>query len=108
MFGNFSMILPRMPIHLSSIQTGLSAQMRKSRSRILVRTRTALGDEFVLICEIRYQSDLSNVCTGMHLADATIFLTCAMSLAVFETKPIIDSAIVEHDIELTSGVIRHR
>lgn len=37
------MILPRM-IHLSSIQTGLSAQMTKSWSRVLVRTRTAFGD----------------------------------------------------------------
>jgi len=47
-------------------------------------------------------------CPGMHFADAAIFLTCAMSLAVFDiSKPMIDGQPMEQVVEMTSGVISH-
>ncbi|PCH44802.1 cytochrome P450 [Wolfiporia cocos MD-104 SS10] len=48
------------------------------------------------------------ICPGMHLAEATIFLVCAMSLAVFDiAKPVEDGSIVDPDIEYTSGTLSH-
>ncbi|KZT12902.1 cytochrome P450 [Laetiporus sulphureus 93-53] len=47
-------------------------------------------------------------CPGLQFADASIFVSCAMSLAVFEIfKPVVDGVVVEPTIECTSGVISH-
>ncbi|PCH44805.1 cytochrome P450 [Wolfiporia cocos MD-104 SS10] len=48
------------------------------------------------------------ICPGLHLAEASIFLSCAMSLAVFDiSKPVKNGVVVEPDIEYTSGTISH-
>ena len=45
--------------------------------------------------------------TGMNLADASIFISCAMSLAVFNvSKPIENGRVVEPVYSFTSGTIR--
>ncbi|KAF9812628.1 hypothetical protein IEO21_06099 [Rhodonia placenta] len=45
---------------------------------------------------------------GMHFADAAVFMTCAMSLAVFDiTKPVVDDVIIEPAVEMSSGIISH-
>lgn len=44
---------------------------------------------------------------GMYLADATVFLSVAMSLAVFDIrKPLADGVEVQPNVDFTSGVIR--
>ena len=44
----------------------------------------------------------------MYLADATVFLAVAMSLAVFDIrKPVVNGVEVQPNIEFTSGVIRY-
>ncbi|PCH44804.1 cytochrome P450 [Wolfiporia cocos MD-104 SS10] len=51
---------------------------------------------------------VSELLLGMHLADATLFIVCAMSLAVFNiTKPIENGAVIEPEIEYTNGTISH-
>ncbi|PCH41346.1 cytochrome P450 [Wolfiporia cocos MD-104 SS10] len=48
------------------------------------------------------------VCPGLHLAEASIFLSCAMSLAVFHiSKPVIDGVTVEPEIKYSSATISH-
>ncbi|CCM03391.1 uncharacterized protein FIBRA_05521 [Fibroporia radiculosa] len=48
------------------------------------------------------------VCPGADFADAVIFETCAVSLAVYNvSKPIKDGVTVEPSMEMTSGVIVH-
>lgn len=44
---------------------------------------------------------------GMHLADASLFLTVAMTLAAFDiTKTIENGQVIEPVIKYTSGTIR--
>lgn len=44
---------------------------------------------------------------GLFLADASVFLSCAMTLAVFNvTKAVENGKIIEPEVEYTSGVIR--
>ncbi|KZT72683.1 cytochrome P450 [Daedalea quercina L-15889] len=48
------------------------------------------------------------ICPGMYLADATVFLAVAMSLAVFDIrKPAADGVEMQPNVEFTSGVISH-
>ncbi|PCH41344.1 cytochrome P450 [Wolfiporia cocos MD-104 SS10] len=48
------------------------------------------------------------ICPGLHLAEASIFLSCAMSLAVFHiSKPVIDGVTVEPEIKYSSATISH-
>ncbi|OCH95986.1 cytochrome P450 [Obba rivulosa] len=48
------------------------------------------------------------ICPGLHMADASLFLSCAMSLAVFDISKIIeDGKVIEPVIEYTSGTISH-
>ncbi|GBE79386.1 hypothetical protein SCP_0205840 [Sparassis crispa] len=48
------------------------------------------------------------ICPGIHLAEASVFIHCAMSLAVFNiSKPVLDGAVLEPNIEFTSGMICH-
>jgi len=47
-------------------------------------------------------------CPGLHFADAAIFITCAMSLAVFDiSKPVVNDVPIEQAIEMSSGIISH-
>ncbi|KAG6919294.1 hypothetical protein DXG01_007426 [Tephrocybe rancida] len=48
------------------------------------------------------------ICPGMHLADASVFISCAMSLAVFDiSKSVENGVIVEPVHENTDGTISH-
>ncbi|TFK56140.1 cytochrome P450 [Heliocybe sulcata] len=49
------------------------------------------------------------VCPGMKLADASIFISCAMSLAVFDIAKAVDAcgAVLEPTVDYTSGTISH-
>ncbi|OCH95985.1 cytochrome P450 [Obba rivulosa] len=48
------------------------------------------------------------ICPGLHLADASIFLSCAMSLAAFKISKVVeDGKVIEPAIEYTSGTISH-
>jgi hypothetical protein len=43
----------------------------------------------------------------MHLADISLFLACAMSLAVFDVTPVIENgSAVLPEVQYTSGTIR--
>ncbi|PCH44328.1 cytochrome P450 [Wolfiporia cocos MD-104 SS10] len=47
-------------------------------------------------------------CPGAHLAEASIFLMCAMSLAVFDiAKPVGNGVVLEPKIEYTGGTVSH-
>ncbi|KAH9938483.1 cytochrome P450 [Fomitopsis serialis] len=48
------------------------------------------------------------VCPGSQLAETSLFLICALSLAVFDiAKPIVDGNVVEPSLEYTTGTISH-
>jgi hypothetical protein len=47
---------------------------------------------------------VTRVCPGRLLADASIFISCALSLAVFNIRPSKDAATV--DVEQMPGIIR--
>ncbi|KAI0938473.1 hypothetical protein AcV5_000150 [Taiwanofungus camphoratus] len=48
------------------------------------------------------------ICPGMYLADASVFLSCVMSLAAFDiSKPVENGQIVEPVIEYSTGTISH-
>jgi len=47
-------------------------------------------------------------CPGTHLADASAFIACAMSLAVFEiSKSVENGIVIEPVLESTTGTISH-
>ncbi len=46
--------------------------------------------------------------TGLHLADASVFISCAMSLAVFDISKCVENGVVVEPLhEQTSGTIRY-
>ncbi|KAG5716246.1 O-methylsterigmatocystin oxidoreductase [Termitomyces sp. T112] len=48
------------------------------------------------------------ICPGLHLADASIFISCVMSLAVFDiTKSIENGVVIEPVHDHTEGTISH-
>ncbi|EIM85529.1 cytochrome P450 [Stereum hirsutum FP-91666 SS1] len=48
------------------------------------------------------------ICPGLNLADASVFISCAMTLAVFDiTKAVENGDVVEPEVEYTSGTISH-
>ncbi|KAI0945621.1 hypothetical protein AcW1_001797 [Taiwanofungus camphoratus] len=48
------------------------------------------------------------ICPGMHLAEASVFLLCAMSLAAFHiSKPVQDGQVIDPVIEYSTGAISH-
>lgn len=48
------------------------------------------------------------ICPGMHLAEASLFLTIAMSLSVFDIKKKVENGIAITPVhENTSGIIRY-
>ncbi|KAF9076562.1 cytochrome P450 [Rhodocollybia butyracea] len=48
------------------------------------------------------------ICPGMHLADASVFISCAMSLAVFDISKCVENGVtVEPVNDRTSGTISH-
>ncbi|UQC87728.1 cytochrome P450 CYP2 subfamily, partial [Colletotrichum lupini] len=48
------------------------------------------------------------ICPGRILADNSIFLNIAQSLAVYDfAKPIVDGKVVEPEVRFTTGVISH-
>jgi hypothetical protein len=51
---------------------------------------------------------LARICPGLHLADATVFISCAMTLAAFDvTKTIENGVVIEPVHESTTGTIRY-
>ncbi|KIP11879.1 hypothetical protein PHLGIDRAFT_124541 [Phlebiopsis gigantea 11061_1 CR5-6] len=48
------------------------------------------------------------ICPGLHLADASVFISCAMTLATFDVSKIIENGKpVEPKVEYTTGTISH-
>lgn len=48
------------------------------------------------------------ICPGLHLADASVFISCAMSLAVFDISKCIENGIIIEPVhENTTGTISH-
>ncbi|KAF8631286.1 hypothetical protein AX15_002609 [Amanita polypyramis BW_CC] len=48
------------------------------------------------------------ICPGMHLADVSVFVSCALSLAVFDiTKYVENGVVVEPVHDFTTGTISH-
>ncbi|KAJ7067957.1 cytochrome P450 [Mycena amicta] len=48
------------------------------------------------------------ICPGMHLADASLFISCAMSLAVFEVSKFVENGQVIQPVHAnTTGTISH-
>ncbi|EPQ59616.1 cytochrome P450 [Gloeophyllum trabeum ATCC 11539] len=49
------------------------------------------------------------ICPGMNLADASIFISCAMSLAAFDIAKVVDASgnVLEPVLDNTSGTISH-
>ncbi|KII91146.1 hypothetical protein PLICRDRAFT_51332 [Plicaturopsis crispa FD-325 SS-3] len=48
------------------------------------------------------------ICPGMHLAEDSLFIACAMSLAVFDiTKAVENGIVVEPIVDMTQGNISH-
>ncbi|KII90751.1 hypothetical protein PLICRDRAFT_174122 [Plicaturopsis crispa FD-325 SS-3] len=48
------------------------------------------------------------ICPGLNLADASVFISCAMSLAVFSvTKAVEDGVVIEPVVDKTPGTISH-
>nr|BAK09523.1 cytochrome P450 [Postia placenta] len=48
------------------------------------------------------------ICPGMYLADASLFISCAVSLAVFDISKVVrDGKVIEPVIDYTSGTISH-
>ncbi|THH18030.1 hypothetical protein EW146_g2895 [Bondarzewia mesenterica] len=51
---------------------------------------------------------ISSICPGMHLADASVYISCAMALAVLDiTKAVENGVVVEPVNEYTNGTISH-
>ncbi|EGO01616.1 hypothetical protein SERLA73DRAFT_166166 [Serpula lacrymans var. lacrymans S7.3] len=48
------------------------------------------------------------ICPGLHLADASVFISCAMSLAVFNiSKAVVNGVEVTPEVDPSSGTISH-
>ncbi|KAG1855196.1 hypothetical protein DFJ58DRAFT_660023, partial [Suillus subalutaceus] len=48
------------------------------------------------------------LCTGIHLADASIWISTAMSLAVFDISKVVENGIeITPDVEPSPGTISH-
>ncbi|KAG5723754.1 O-methylsterigmatocystin oxidoreductase [Termitomyces sp. T112] len=48
------------------------------------------------------------ICPGLHLADASVFISCAMSLAVFDVSKSVENGVVLEPVhENTDGTISH-
>ena len=66
--------------------------------------------EYVLVSESLTSSSLHGLkhpVLGLHLADASVFISCAMALAVFDiTKMVENGQVIVPEVEYTSGTIR--
>lgn len=107
--------------------------MEKSLSLTLVRSASVLGDgRFSLLAVASYLDDLTALIvnaqvnnrtdtmsilkadwifldsqTGMHLADASVWISVAMSLAVFNVSKIVENGVeITPEIDPSSGTIR--
>jgi len=48
------------------------------------------------------------ICPGLHLADASVFISCAMSLAVFDISKCVENGVVMEPVhQNTNGTISH-
>jgi len=48
------------------------------------------------------------ICPGLHLADASVFISCVMSLAVFDISKYVENGVIVEPVhENTTGVISH-
>ncbi|KAF8077583.1 cytochrome P450 [Lyophyllum atratum] len=54
------------------------------------------------------EADIRGICFGLHLADASIFISCAMTLAVFDISKCVENGVVIEPVhENTTGTISH-
>jgi hypothetical protein len=54
------------------------------------------------------QARLTDILPGLHLADASIFISCAMSLAVFDISKYIENGVIVEPVhDNTTGTIRY-
>lgn len=63
---------------------------------------------YVQVCDVIFlHGDSLMALVGMYLADASLFISCAMSLAVFDISKVVrDGKVIEPVIDYTSGTIR--
>ena len=50
---------------------------------------------------------LASICPGLHLADASVWISVAMSLAVFDVSKIVENGVeITPEIDPSTGTIR--
>ena len=97
---------------LSRFHSTLTDSSARNLNVILERLRLGSGEEFVqvsffVLCFLSYFC-LILVSAGMFLADSTVFLACALSLAAFNiTKVVRDGVVIEPVCEYKTGFIRY-
>lgn len=114
----------------TSIRTGSSRKMGRRPKPTLVKYYLASADgktcssslyspELTVQCphstayvQVSMSQHLQRVhltpAQGSQLAEMTLFLICAVSLAAFEvSKPVVDGVVIEPSMEYTPGTIRY-
>lgn len=97
---------------LSRFHSTLTDSSARNLNVILERLPLGSGEEFVqvnffVLCFLSYFY-LIPVSAGMFLADSTVFLACALSLAAFNiTKVVRDGVVIEPVCEYKTGFIRY-
>ncbi|KAF8076044.1 cytochrome P450 [Lyophyllum atratum] len=65
-------------------------------------------DRFIATEHKSAEADPRDVCFGLHLADASVFISCAMSLAVFDLAKCVENGVIVEPVhENTTGTISH-
>lgn len=55
----------------------------------------------------RHETDKISLLTGMHLADASVWLSAAMSLATFDISKVVENGVeITPEVDPSSGTIR--
>ena len=65
------------------------------------------GSVLVNILYSPLETELTHLSKGLYLADASLFIACAMTLSVFNISKVIeDGREIEPEVKYTSGTIR--
>lgn len=90
------------------VQTGAipGSQTRTRPSASMFRFRTKVWSVLRLF-KVRRAQEFFRICPGKVLADASVFISCAMVLSVFNvTKHSENGRIIEPVVDQTTGTIR--
>ena len=94
--------------------SSLNAFCRRQETRFHPTRGTialASGGEYAQVHSISFclsMRSILNFRTGLYFADASVWITCAMTLAAFDiSKAVENGKIIEPTVEYTSGVIRY-